>query len=605
MVLPGTQNMTPGNLDLSFGSSEFPRALEVRQKLYAGAQGGVSDRYRRLDRLDAHYKCLEYSHQETGWDGRPADRFETISPQVVVPLGYTQPAQDQTIKEKRPTAPLRLTPLVVDRFTGLLFSIDRTPKVQVEGDADAEDFLGAVWKKARFWRAMYQARTFGGSMGGVLVTAQLRKGRFSFKAHSPKFVQDVVWADPDLKVPAGVLVQYIFVENREVLDNKTGMPTGKTKPLPFLYRRIIDEQWDVIFEPQQVVGNQLPTLVPDMELSYEHKLGRFPGVWIQNLPSDDELDGVPDCEGAFQMFETIDRQVAQSNKGLLQNQDPTLVVSRDKRLVQMGAPLKKGSENALDVGQGGSATYLEIGAAGIQAAREFVKDLRQSAMDKCQAVVVDPAQISGAAQSAKAIEYIYGPMLEKAGRLREQYGEGIEQLAEITLELGRTWSDPLQYEGNVKRVFFDLPPKVVKLDEDPDNPNPEEGERIVLKPRTPGIGGVVSLSWGAYFTETPLDIQMMVAVYTAAYAAQLIDQETAVRKIAHLLKIEDVDGLLRRVREESDARKVEREEQMAGMFPMGEELPGGEESLLEEGAGVFVGPKGGKYADPEHTIPLK
>ncbi len=571
MVLPGTQNMSSGNPDMS---GDNPRALEVRQKLYAGAQGGVTHRYRRLDRLDAFFKCIEYEHHEFGWDGSPADQFETISPKVVVPMGFTQPAQDQSVKQKRPTSPLRLCPMVVDRFTGLLFSKDRTPEIEVEGDADAQDFLRAVLKKARFWRTMYQARSHGGSMGSSLVTCQLREGRFSFTAHSPKFVQDVIWADPDLKIPAGVLIQYIFVKEMEILDNKTGMPLGKTKPVPFLYRRIIDEQWDVIFEPAQMTGNELPRLEPDMSLSYEHKLGRFPGAWIQNLPSDDELDGVPDCEGAFQMFETIDRQVAQSNKGLLQNQDPTLVISRDKRLVQMGAPLKKGSDNAIDVGQGGDAHYLEIGGSGITASREFVKDLKQSAMDKVQCVVVDPTTISGAAQSAKAIEYIYGPMLEKAGRLREQYGEAIEYLAEIVLEFGRVWSDPLKYPGNVKGVKFELPPKLVEIDEDPDNPNPEEGVQTVMVDRHPGVGGVVSLTWGPYFQETPTDIQMMVTVIASAFAAQLIDQETAVRKIAHLFKVEDVEALLRRVREESEQKKGERDEQMAELWPSSAPEPG-------------------------------
>lgn len=559
--------MYGGSPDLSFGSNEFPRSAEVRQKLYAGGAKGVSHRYRRLDRLDAFYKCLEYEHHQVGWDGSPADQFETISPQVVVPIGFTQPANDKTVKQKRPTAPLRLTPMVVDRFTGLLFSKDRTPKVEVEGDADAQDFLGAVFKKARFWRTMYQARTYGGSMGSVLVTCQLRKGRFSFTAHSPKFVHDVIWADPDLKIPAGVLIQYIFMKEIEVLDSKTGMPLGKTKPVPYLYRRIIDEQWDVIFEPKQVTGSELPDLRPDMTLSYEHKLGRFPGVWIQNLPSDDELDGISDCEGAYQMFETIDRQVAQSNKGLLQNQDPTLVISRDKRLVQMGAPLKKGSDNAIDVGQGGTAEYLEIGGSGISAARDFVKDLKQSAMDKVQCVAADPEKVSGAAQSAKAIEYFYAPMLEKASRLREQYGEGVELLAEIVLDLARTWSDPLLYPGNVKAVKFDLPQKVVELDEDPENPNPDEGARVVMVNRHPGEGGIIALTWGAFFQKTPQDVQTMIGVIAAAYQAELIDQETAVRKVAKLLEIEDVDALLRRVREESETRKDERAQQMAELWP--------------------------------------
>ena len=50
-------------------------------------------------------------------------------------------------------------------------------------------------------------------------------------------------------------------------------------------------------------------------------------------------------------------------------------------------------------------------------------------------------------------------------------------------------------------------------------------------------------------------------------SAGLIDQETAVRKVAPLLDVEDVDGLLRRVREEAETRKEEAAMEIPGMFP--------------------------------------
>lgn len=49
-------------IDLSFGSTEFPRAFEVRQLLYDKALKGASTRFRILDRRDAFYHCLEYEH---------------------------------------------------------------------------------------------------------------------------------------------------------------------------------------------------------------------------------------------------------------------------------------------------------------------------------------------------------------------------------------------------------------------------------------------------------------------------------------------------------------------------------------------------------------
>lgn len=583
-------NLQGGGVDLSFHGSAFPRATEVREKLYSEGSVGISGRYARLERLDAFYRCREYDHQKIGWDGLLADDYETISPNVATPAGFTQPAQEtpnEKVRKKRPTAPLRLNRMVVDRYTGLLFSQDRTPRVTVEGDEESDDFLRAVWKKARFWRTMHQARTQGGSMGSTLVTVQLRNGRFSYTAHSPKTIHDIVWEDPDLRIPAGVLIQYKYIEEYEERDSKTGAPNGKMRQVEYVYRRIIDEEWDVLFKPVQIgKDGRIPPMEVDLDKTYQHRLMQFPGAFIQNLPSDEFLDGAPDSEGAFQLFDTIDRQLSQSNKGLLQNQDPSLVLSRDKKLSAEGAPIFKGSENALEVGIGGSAQYLEIGGSGITAAIEYIKLLRQSAMDLTQCVLVDPTAISGAAQSAKAIEYIYGPMLEKGGRLREQYGEAIETLADITLLAARVWSDPKLYVGRVKGTTFGVPPKVVEDDADPDNPDPTVGRVIRLVPRRPGPGGIVSLEWGAFFSETPADIQMAVSTIATVYGAGLMDQETAVRKIAIVFDIEDVDGLLRRVREENEKKTKEQETQMASLFPgaapMGGEVPPG---LPDEGFG--------------------
>lgn len=565
------------NTDLSFGGTKFPRALEVRQQLYAAGLAGQSTRFRTLDRLDAFYKSLEYAHQDKDWNGYSADRLEAISPDVILPLGFNQPAADELlVHQKRPTAPLRLSPMVVDRFTGLLFSKDRTPRIKVDDDPISDDFVKAVFKKARFWRSMYQCRTYGGSQGSSLMSVHLRpdkikgKGRFAYKAHSPKTIADVVWEDPDLKVPAGILIQFIFVKELEVLDEKTGRPSGKTQQVPYLYRRIIDEEMDVVFIPDMIRGMELPDLRVDERLSYRHDLGRFPGAWIQNLPQDDEMDGIPDCDGAFQMFETIDRQVAQQNHSLLANMDPTLVIGRDQKLEKMNVPLRKGSANALNVGVGGFANYLEIAGAGIMASAAFVKDLRQAAMDKAQCVLVDPEQISGAAQSAKAIEYIYGPMLERAGRLREQYGQAIEDIVSITLDLARTWADPLKYEGRAVPTF-DLPPRMEEEDADPDNPDVDP-IRTYFE-RAPGAGDMISLKWGPFFPPTPGDIEAGVTTIGAAVAAGILDIDTAVELVAPLFGIEDVENLKRKVREDGQEKKAAAESLGLGSAAMGALYP--------------------------------
>lgn len=584
-------------VDLSFGATHFPRAQEVREQLYESGCAGNSTRYRELDRLDAFYKCLEYAHIEYDWNGYPADKVEAISSAAVIQYGMITAKEDLKVHQRRPTAPQRLTPLVVDRFTDLLFGEDRTPRVRVEDDPQSDDFLQAVFKRSFFWRTMTIARTYGGSMGSALITAHVRpdklrkKGRFIFKAHSPKTVADVVWDDQDAGLLSGVLIQYTFEKEIEELDEKTGRPTGRTQKTTHLYRRIIDEEMDIAFIPERINGTRLPDLRVDEHNTHRHNLGIFPGVFVQNLPNPDELDGIPDCDGAYQMFEAVDRQMSQQNRALLYNQDPTLVLARDKNMEKLNIPVRKGSENALNVGMGGSAQYLEMSGGAQTASAAFTKDVRQAAMDKCGVVLADPPTISAAASSALAIKLLFEPMLKKASRLRDQFGWAIDHLSLVTLELGRHWMQPTEYEGNVKPAF-DLEPRIEEHDANPLDPDaPPEMVRI---DRVPGEGSLISVKWGAFFPLTAQEIGTIVSTLSTAVQSNLIDIETGIQFAAEAFGVEDVEGLKRKVLDAIQAAKDEAAASYpGGMFPEPQPFD------LAAGGGSPEHPNADPVADPE------
>ena len=541
-------------VDLSFGGTSFPRAFEVRQALYQNGGEGVSPRFRLLDRRDAFYKCCEYDHQTTDWNGKPADALETISPQVLVPYGYTQPGLSEvSVRERRPTAPLRLCPLIVDRFSDLLFSEDRIPDVVAEGDEEADDFLRAVFAASGFWSKMYEARSHGGSMGSSLVTVGLKEGAFSYRPHSPKIVHDILWEDRDQLLPAGVLIQYLTMKTFEVLDAKHGRPTGEIREVPYVYRRIIDEEWDLVFKEAQLLEDGTPPsdMEIDLRASYQHRLGRFPGVWVQNLPNTEEIDGIPDCDGAFQLIDAADRLYAQANFALMANMDPTLVISRDPKMKKLGGGIAKGSKNAIDVGLQGSAQYLEIGGAGITAALALAKEFRQAVLDKTSCILPGADEAAGA-MSAKAIEYRYAPMLAKAGRLRTQWGGGIQRLAQVTLELARLWQKPELYRGNAVPKFK-VPRRVIEV---PHPTDPEAPPAKLERDRLPGTGGTLNLAWGPFFSPTPSDVQTDSTTLVQAKDGGLIDSETAIRKGAPLFGVKDAGALVRKVRAEQEEKSA-------------------------------------------------
>lgn len=545
-------------------SGMIPRADQVRGILMENAKIGLSMRYRRLQRLDSFYNATEYAHLKHDWNGYEADAVETISPAAALPPGFVQPAlqavDDIPLARRRPSAPARLTPTIVDRFTGMLFSEGRMPTVKVEGDPDADDFLSAVIKDSKLWKTMRQSRSHGGAMGSSLVTFRLSEGRFVFKAHNPKYVADIVWRDRDRWIPAGVLIQYVFHKEFD-LYTPEGHPTGKTEVHAYVYRRIIDEQYDVTFKEAKLDEDGRPPI--DMEIdevqTFNHRLGTFPGVWIQNLDNGDDFDGIPDCDGAFQMMEEADRVKSQGIRALKYNMDPTLVTSRDIGNNKNVPPvIEKGNGVGIEVGAGGSASYLEISGNGITAAKETVEELRKDVLTKTQCVIPDPDSPAMQGQSGKALELAFAPMIEKGGMLREQYGDGIIRLCELVLEYARLWMQKTMYMGNTRAVFR-IPLKIEERDPDPDNPDVRPS--ITMTERFPGVGGQVSIKWGPYFSATPADKQANVATLAAARMARFLDLETAVKIACELFDIEDPDGLLRKIREEQKEEEAKREQQ--------------------------------------------
>lgn len=562
---------------------KIPRSEELRNYLQQSAIIGETRRFKQLDRFEAHYACRQYQHLNYDWWGQNADNSETISPEIQVPYGWTQPAMDLTARQKRPTAPYNLCKAVVDRFTGLLFSDQRRPDIDVEGDEDTQDFLRAAADQMRMWSRWRQARTMGGALGAVLVTVHLRNGEFSMEVHNPKHCQ-VVWADRRSLKPAGVLKIYRYPVEEDVIDEKTGEVKG-VRTVFYLYRRIISEYEDVVYKPVRLDGDNT-NLDWEEESRIQHDLGFFPGVWVQNMPVLEREDGEPDCAGAWQNFDTLDRLIAQMNKAVLLNLDPTIVLAVDPKVVDAQGGVRKGSDNALQVGQGGSAAYMEITGTGITAGRETYNTLKANTLDVVRCVLVDPEKISGSAQSAKAIEYIYAPMLEKADDLRAQYGDqGVVPLLQIVEKIARKYDGQTVDigAGRAGQYRFRLPPR-------------KDEETGTLVPRKLGPGGFIAITWGPYFAPTEMDKQAAVQNIVAAKVGGLLDTETAIRKVAAILDVADPEQVLAKVREEEAKLATD----ALGGFDFGVP-PGGNVEVPDTPAASPVAPDMGGPTPPAGT----
>ena len=508
---------------------------QIKAYFQANAVLEETERYRQLSRYASFFACEQYAHQTSDWWGMTADQMETVSSKVLVASGFEMPGMDLKVRQKRPTAPYHLGRAIPERFTGLLFSEERRPTIDVEGDPDTADLLNALIEQSCYWSRLSAARNMGGSMGAVLITVHLQKGKLSIEVHDPRHVQ-MLWKDRKNLEPQAALICYRYAKEEITKDEKTGEVTAQI--VTYLSRRIITDQDDTIYKDVKLEDNA--TIEWEVESTATHGLGYFPGVWVQNLPVEDDEDGVPDCHGAWQIFDTIDRMDSQINKALLNNLDPTLVVKTNpQEVAQQGGSIRKGSENALYVGASGNANYMEMTGQACEVAGKYIDRKKQQALDITRCVLVDPQTIAGAAQSARAIEYIYAPMLEKAGDLRTQYGSrAIIPTLKTAEDLARKYHDVEMTDAEGKPVVakLDLPPKA-------------DGT-----PRKLGAGGWIKMTWGRYFAPTVQDQQVGVANVVAAKGGGIIDATTAVQQGAALFNVQDPKAMQAKIEQERQSQ---------------------------------------------------
>lgn len=546
----------------------------ARKYLIDGAAFGNNVRFHTLARYEAHFDTTQYIHQKVDWWGRPADNAETVSPVAFLPPGFEVEANKECkVRDKRPTAPLNLPSATTKRYTSLLFSRDRKPRVSMPNDPNSEAFLVEVFKQAKFNQTMKLSRNKAGAMGSVCVTIHLREGRFVFEVHNPRFV-DVIWKDRRTWTPQAILVWQKYEVEEPTHDSK-GVVTGM-EIVSYLYRRIITEMDDTIYVPVKVDESQ--TWEADPALTVQHNLGFFPGVWIQNHPNDESPDGAPDCDGAWQMFDTMDRLNSQSNKALLHNQDPTLEIGYDPKEIDAGGPttqgqVKTGSDAVLNVGKSGHANFLEMSAQGVTGSREFVGGLKEDTSNVTGMQFPSAEKMSGAAQSARAMEFLFEPTLEVADDLREQFGPAVRDLAALTLDIGRSFQESKLVDGPTGRPVkfeLDLPDKLVpKVDAEGAQLRTPSGEEIVeAVPHSVGPGGPIEIKWGDFFPPTDSDNQAKITNAIAANAGGALDVETMVSEIAPIFGVEDIQAMIRNVKAEAEERDA-RLMAGAGLDPFG------------------------------------
>lgn len=499
----------------------------------APLRGLVEDeRFRDLDRRESYYRATQDQGKRYDWDGN----LSSMSGIPVAP-GWRVPHA-----MRRPSTRYDMARVIVDRLTSMTFGQDKFPEIRIEGDEDAEDYARTLAKEARLPVRLQEARNLGGSCGTAVLSFGFREGKPRVHVHNPKHVQVLAWRDYDERRPAEVVKAW--ASPKQVYDPDLRAMKRKDFWTVYYWSETVEIIWRDI--PEHIAAQPNWSALWPPATFTEHGYDFCPVYWIQNRPCSEAVDGEGDYEGQESTFDQINRLLSATSKGTIANVDPTLVIKMDP--AANTGQVMKGSDNAIF--STGGAEYLELKGTAVQTAERQLERLREYVLDVAGVILTDAEKLSGAAQSAKALEILYQPMLARCDTLREQYGEhGIKVMLLDMLRVARMMlaAEPVaQPDGTLVQTRVILPPRItVETDE-------ETGiESITITERVPGESENIALNWRPYFPPTWKDIvDATTGMKNANGGKPTVSQRTAVQAIAPMVGVVDIEAELARIKEE-------------------------------------------------------
>ena len=287
---------------------------------------------------------------------------------------------------------------------------------------------------------------------------------------------------------------------------KNGYKIGKPDET-YWFSRQWNAESETWFIPIPVGDAQ--TFQVDKSRTVSHRLGVVPIVWIKNLPglsvTGDSSDGACSFSAAMHSQVEIDYQLSQVGRGLKYSSDPTLLL---KDPAFHDGNLVKGAGNALIVSDKGDARLLEIGGTASSAVIEYVRTLRELALESIHGNRANPERIT-TAQSGRALEMLNQGLIWLADNLRTSYGEtGLLRLARLIVRASQVYQ--IRIHGK----------EIDPIDDD-----------VFL-----------SLKWPRWYPTTADERQKDVQSLTSLVAAGCISRQSALRIIGNCYDIENFDS---------------------------------------------------------------
>ena len=422
------------------------------------------------------------------------------------------------LRSRRPSVHYNLCRVVVDDSVAVLFSDGHFPSLELD-DPVARDNVRLIAKASQLNACMVEAATIGACGSVAIHFAARKQGNDTYRpfltVHSTQYLTPM-WQDAAPDTLAGVTQRYKIKGS----DLKAKGYTIKSDDLNVTYWferhwNDVEETWFLPYKPEDM-HKQGFVKQRDAVRSVRHDLDFVPWVWIRNLPGKLKLfsseAGAPqysDADGASTfaslvdwMIE-IDYQLSQGGRGLRYTMDPLLIV---KEPVAQRDEFVRSPANAMILDEGGDAKLLELTGRSFETVMEWVRALRELALEAAHGNRADPQKMA-AAQSGRAMELMNQGLIWLVDKLRTSYGEcGMLQVARMMIAAHAKY--PLASNG------------------------------VTIAPIDPAA--TPTLNWPPFYALTAQDLSAQAQTMSTLRDAGVISRETAIKNIAPAYDIEDV-----------------------------------------------------------------